>query len=80
MSNDDGFHMVKICFDSLKFTKIIQSSLFFTIKLISRLIQSYHSHHLIISKLLPGYIMGVLYLRLPGAAGILFYFPDLSRE
>lgn len=75
MSNDDGFHMVKIYFDSLKFTKIIQSSLFFTIKLISRLIQSYHSHHLIISKLLPGYIMGVLYLRLPGQREFCFISP-----
>lgn len=80
MRNDDGFQTVKIYFESLKFTKIIQSSLFFIIKLISRLIQSYHSHHLIISKLLPGYIMGILYPRLPDDAEILFYFADLSRE
>lgn len=74
MSNDDGFQTLKISFESLKFTKIIQSSLFFTIKLISRLIQSYHSHRLIISKLLPGYIMGALY---PGAqnAGALSFIP-----
>lgn len=80
MRNDDGFQTVKIYFDSLKFTKIIQSSLFFIIKLITRLIQSYHSHHLIISKLLPGYIMGILYPRLPCVAGILFYFAGLNRE
>lgn len=67
MSNDDGFQTVKISFESLKFTKIIQSSRFFTIKLISRLIQSYQSYRLIISKLLPGYIMG-------------YYIPELRTQ
>lgn len=75
MSNDDGFQMVKIYFASLKFTKIIQSSLFFSMELSSRLIQSYHSRHLIISKLLPGYIMGDYFPGLRAQRKFSFIYP-----